>query len=503
MGIPPIRVYGAQEREFSSNGFCCLMPKSAEATLKENEAHSVQLEHPVDDFGIWKYLQMSNILYVPIKYRIEVKFQPMRIYEIQKKRSSGSASIVVKARHVFYDLNYMLLRDVRPTLLNGQAALNWMFNNVYRPTANSQASDYFTYSSDIQTTGTAYFENKTLTAALISEKNCVLNTWNGELFVDGFRFSINSRMEGAQDNAFSLRYGLNLTGITATYSTEKTFSAFVGVSSTKEVRQNNVNPQTAQLPYDKTQYAQFSYGSGADSSQFGADFTKYVEDNSKVSAAYSVTFDELGDTEEYKDFKNLASCEVGDIGTVYDPELDINVQQKIIEKKIDILTQKTKSVNLGNAVASITDTRLQTTNVIVSSSPEQIAQAYTDEQIRDLQQPKKTAQGAAPLTVYAYTALPSEAYLIRGNVGGVGEDYGGAVRITIISNGSVSTVGDIPRKLEADDYLQRFEGGRGVVHYSNGEEFPVDIGYINLRRGANEITVGGSVLPAEMEVIYR
>ena len=81
----------------------------------------------------------------------------------------------------------------------------------------------------------------------------------------------------------------------------------------------------------------------------------------------------------------------------------------------------------------------------------------------------------------------------------------------IISNGSVSTVGDIPRKLEADDYLQRFEGGRGVVHYSNGEEFPVDIDVVTKKAPTRAMTdgdnEGGKVsredMPEQIQIVLK
>ena len=86
---PPIRVYPANETAFTDNGICCLSPQSAEVTLKEQQAHSLHMVHPVDAEGVWKQLKQSRILYVPIMYRDEMTYQPMRICKIQKQRQSG------------------------------------------------------------------------------------------------------------------------------------------------------------------------------------------------------------------------------------------------------------------------------------------------------------------------------------------------------------------------------------------------------------------------------
>lgn len=501
--IPPIRVYPPDYTEFTTNGLCCLSPSSSEVTLKEKEAHSIHLEHPIDSSGAWKYLKMSYILYVPIKERGRMTFQPMRIYQISKKRSGNTASISVDARHVFYDLNYTILQDVRPTQLNGRNAIEWVLNNSYRPTASKQAVDNFTFDSNIAETGTAYYQYKTVTAALIGENNCISNVWNGELYVDGFYFSINRRKENAVDNAFNLRYGFNLTGITATYSSEKSYSALIGKSNSNQILTGSVPAESLQLPFDKVQYAQFSYGNDSDPAQFGRDFNAYLDNATKISATYQINFADLGQTEEYKDIRNLESCEVGDTGIVYDEELEINVLEKIVEKKIDVLTQKTKSIMLGNSPASITEISRFTNTVSVSDSIVQKNQSYTEEQIKELQTPKKSASGGVPLEFTAETGLPVEYYKLYGNTGGVGDKYGDTYRITFIVNGSNATVVSLPYPLGFDDYIERNENGVAVAHYSEHGDFDVEALYIPVRRGRNAITTNTAVSPSRLTVTYR
>ena len=353
---PPIRVYEANETSFTGNGLRCLIPETAEVTLKAQQAHSLHMVHPIDDEGAWKMIQLSRILLVPIERRGDMAYQPMRIYKIQKQRQNGGKlSIVVDAKHVFYDLNSVVIGSCTISSATCQSAIGSVFSSIYAPTASTQASAPFSYSSDISSTASAEYAFVTATAALIGNDNSIADLYGGELYVDGFRFSINSRMEGAQDNAFDLAYGINMIGITATYNAESTYSAVIGQSSiSDQTLLRTKDPATISLPFDRTIYAKFSYSSGTPAQKFSDDMDAYAASVGQVAASYQVTFADLAHTEEYEKFLNLATYEVGDTGKVYDQDLDISTMQKIVEKKIDVLTQTVLSVTLGSVPDSIT-----------------------------------------------------------------------------------------------------------------------------------------------------
>jgi phage minor structural protein len=512
--LPPIRIYEATETTFSGNGLRCLLPQTAEVTLKDQQAHSLHMIHPLDDGGAWHTIQLSRILYVPIMKRGVMTFQPMRIYKIQKQRQSGGAlSITVDAKHVFYDLNSVMVQACTISSLACGAAIDAVFNAVFRPTQADQASDAFTYSSDITATASAEYSFKTVTAALIGDDASIASLYGGELFVDGFRFSINSRMEGAQDNAFNLAYGYNLTGITATYSTESTYSTVVGQSGTQTLVRT-VDPAPLELPFDRTIYAKFSYQSGTPASRFADDMDKYSAYNAKVSASYQVTFADLPQTEEYKGFANLASHEVGDTGTVYDADLDVNTIQRIVEKRMDVITQTATSATLGSIPASITQQRSYANTVTNELTAEDKANTVLAQEIADafaaiaaMNVPKKTESGAPPITVTAALAQSVETWAVYGASGGVGTSRG----IVVSVNGSEAAAVAIPQKLYSGDYIRRSEGGAAVLHLehdsSGAPATPTDqaitMPVIIIAKGTNTVTVAGSTQPENVEIVYR
>ena len=129
--VPPIIVFPAAATDFSTNGIRLLSPLSAEHDLTFNQAGEVEITHPLDDDGDWKTLQGNMILKCPVRRRGELHWQPFRIYDVQTILSeSGEMSVKVKARHIFYDLNEVLLIDVRPVSKNGQNAIQWIFDHT-------------------------------------------------------------------------------------------------------------------------------------------------------------------------------------------------------------------------------------------------------------------------------------------------------------------------------------------------------------------------------------
>ena len=627
--LPPIRIYGAAEKLFTTNGLRCLSPQSAEVTLREQQAHAIHMVHPLDDEGAWRTIKMSRILYVPIMYRNVIKYQPMRIYKIQKQRQNGgNLSIAVDAKHVFYDLNSVMVQACTVSSLACQAAIAAVFSNIYRPTENAQASDAFTYSSDIlgETINTtvydwengkysfstgafssatnristtikmpmrigsvlkisvasgynvnyigwqdgstvpsqysttwlsgdititatasnycfmirksndsaidvedytkmtlvvqsinAEYNNVSATAALVGDENSLASIYGGELYADGFRFSINSRMEGAQDNSFRLAYNYNITGITATYSTESTYSAVVGESNiTQTVQTRAVDPAALELPFDRTIYAKFSYQAGTPTGKFTSDMDKYAADNAKVSASYQATFADLPRTDAYHDFAALEYQEVGDTGTVYDEDLDINTVQKIVEKRIDVLTQTAISATLGSTPASITRPKTYANTVSNTLTAEDKAQtaALADiyEEFAAMLTPKATASGAPPLIVTTSLTAPIESWAVYGSSGGVGVTRGSDIVIAVSVNGDELAAVTVPHKLYAGDYIRRAEGGAAVLHLENdssGSPLPspteqtITMPVLMMVKGSNTVTVAGTAQPETVEIIYR
>ena len=180
---------------FESNGDMTLFPTACTVHTVLNGAWELELTHPIDDLGRWKYIENGAVIKTPPFAREQKKDQLFRIKE-SKKVDSG---IAVTAEPIFLDaMDDCFLIDTRPTQCTGQEALRAM-------TAGSKYTGY----SDINRISTAYYQDKNLIEAINSdEDNSFVNRWGGEIVYDNLSVHINDRI--GDDYGVQVLYGKNI-----------------------------------------------------------------------------------------------------------------------------------------------------------------------------------------------------------------------------------------------------------------------------------------------------
>lgn len=370
--------------DYVSNGLRLLYPTVCEYTLEFGQAGSLHVVLPLDADDDWKAVQLNYVVRAPVEFRGQPHPQLFRVYRIKKVRSGGVPSIEFDARHIFYDLNYVMLEDVRPTGLSCQAAIQWLFDHPYAPTGTDRLPlQRYTFSSDITDSATSYFEWKAMTAALIGEDNSVMNRWNGELYVNNYYFSINEAMENSKQNAFFICYGVNLTEIEETVDCTNTFSQVVATDNQGHSARSNVSLSTLGLPFEKTVHAAFSYNEedGDTTSQFTEDFQKYADTIQEVEANYAVAFDNLPPDDP---FRALESCEVGDTGIIRDDGLGIESEQRIMKTVTNLLTGERISTETGSLKRSIARRKPWSNTVTTNPTTEQKQLSRLEDDVNDI-----------------------------------------------------------------------------------------------------------------------
>lgn len=395
----PLIIYPPDEELFIFNGLRLLSPSVAEHTIEMNQAGSIHVEHPIDRDGDWKALIPGYIIYAPIPFRGQTRWQPFRIYRRTKKRQNGNPVVSVDAMHMFYDLSYVLLEDVRPEHKNGQDAIQWLFTHPYDPYGQAEEKlplRHFTFYSDIDTLATSYFKWNTMTGALIGEDNCILERWGGELYVNGLYFSICSTMEDSLQNAFHIAYGLNLTDVEETLDYTNTFSQLVATDNFGNKARASIPLSYNGLPFEKTLHAAFSYSdelqSAEQSTRFGSDFSKYMGIIQEVDAHYSVRYADLAPDDP---FQELASYEVGDTGVIEDSELEISTTQRIMKTVTNLLTGERISTETGNVKRSIARRQPYSNTVTANQSAAQKQIEAIAEQVEELDRARLATWGTA------------------------------------------------------------------------------------------------------------
>ncbi len=234
-----IQIYKKKNTNFSKNGDSPIFPSSAVVNAELNGAWTLELEHPIDDRGIWKFIEEEAVIKVP-------SFNGDQLFRVRKVEKSDSG-IEAKAEPIFLDAkNDCFLTDVRPTGKNGQQALDIMFrvrkveksdsgieakaepifldakNDCFltdvRPTGKNgqQALDImcaankkYTAESNITRATTAYYQYRNLISAINGDdSNSFVNRWGGEILYDNYKVIINERVGG--DYGVELLYGKNI-----------------------------------------------------------------------------------------------------------------------------------------------------------------------------------------------------------------------------------------------------------------------------------------------------
>ena len=343
-----IEIYLKTNTNYEMNGDITLAPISC--TYKASE-YLVTLDHPIDDIGRWKYIDYENV----IAAEEDGKKKLYRIFNVVK----SLYSITAYARPLFFDLIDNVLLDVRPTLKNGEEALNIILEGTG-----------FTGHSNISTANTSYYVRKNIVEAILGDdENSFLNRWGGEVYLDNFDIYINDKI--GSDNGVRVEFGYNLNEIEEDVNIEEVATRIIPTGyngimldgSTPWVDSPLINkytkPKMRVINFDDVKVKE----SETDEEGFNtieearAELVKrcnklYEEGIDKPSVNYKIDMINLANTTAYKDYIKLVTVNEGDTVTCYIPGLDIDVKARVIDYEEDLITGEYISLELGNAISN-------------------------------------------------------------------------------------------------------------------------------------------------------
>lgn len=342
-----IEIYLKTNTNYSMNGDITLTPISC--TYKASE-HLVTLEHPIDDIGRWKYVDYENVISVE-----DEKKKLYRIFNVVKSLDG----ITAYARPLFFDLIDNVLLDVRPTLKNGEDALNIILEGTG-----------FTGHSNISTINTSYYVRKNIVEAILGDdENSFLNRWGGEVYLDNFDIYINDKI--GSDNGVRVEFGYNLNEIEEDINIEEVATRIIPTGyngimldgSTPWVDspliKKYTKPKMRVINFDdvKVKEAETDEEGFDTIEEARAELIKrcnklYEEGIDKPSINYKIDMINLANTTAYKDYIKLVTVNEGDTVTCYIPGLDIDVKSRVIDYEKDLITGEYISLELGNAISN-------------------------------------------------------------------------------------------------------------------------------------------------------
>lgn len=351
-----IQIYKKKNTNFSKNGDSPIFPSSAVVNAELNGAWTLELEHPIDDRGIWKLIEEEAVIKVP-------SFNGDQLFRARKIEKSDSG-IEAKAEPIFLDAkDDCFLTDVRPTGKNGQQALDIM----------CAANKKYTAESNITRATTAYYQYKNLISAINGDdSNSFVNRWGGEILYDNYKVIINERVGG--DYGVELLYGKNIKadGLTEEIDMSDVVTriypkAYNGYKMSKDGYVDS--PLIGNYPTVKADAITFSDVKMREDAQEDDEKNGVIVcdtqaeldnaliqkcrdqfaagiDKPKVSISADMIL--LQDTDQYKDYKVLESVSLGDTIHCKHSKLGIVTDARVIALEYDCIQKRVTSVELGD-----------------------------------------------------------------------------------------------------------------------------------------------------------
>jgi len=328
-----IIIYDKKERGFNKNGLAILSETVAcKITEKLNGEFELQLLYPLHVKKA-EHLKPFNV--------VRADHQLFRIYNTDKDSKSGV--VKVYARHIFYDLLNYVIEDRRVENKTCKEGIDTILEELV-------LSDIYQSESNLTEQATQYLVKKNGVEAMF----LLVNEWQGELVRDNFKIGINKNR--GKDRGVHIRYGKNIIGISEKLSCDNvaTWIYPVGMNGITLPEKHLLNPL-----WEGSDYPDFAviklveFKEANSEGLLRIEAEKYLDAHSIPDVNYNVDFILLGQTEEYKQYKELEHVEVGDTVTVEHHILGIDLKVKVIRIEKDILSAKNTKVELGQPLSTL------------------------------------------------------------------------------------------------------------------------------------------------------
>lgn len=340
-----------KQDNFNNNGLAVLSPISCLVTENFNAGWNVNLEHPHDTHGKWRYLVEFNILKV------------LGQLFVIKSVTYNSNSVSVYAEHVFYQLNDAWIKKGASVFgSDGKQILRNILENATFEERSGDTIYRFECGSDLNSENAEIdmsavtankwqpIQNAMTPMELILGSDGFTANFGGDLYRDNFYFSLNKHMENHIENSFDIRMGLNLKKITKKSDISELCTHFTlydkfgsGLSVFWLVHggipHHIVRSQTADFGENYTE---------TDFNILGHEAKKYFGQHMQPTISYEISLEDVKNSADFVEFANNPRYKVGDRGRIYDETLNVDIDAHIMRTVKDGTTGKTLEITFSN-----------------------------------------------------------------------------------------------------------------------------------------------------------
>ncbi|AFQ18750.1 phage tail spike protein [Bacillus thuringiensis] len=355
-----ITLYKPNETDFTHNGIGALDKNIYNATVEEelNGLFLFSFSYPLfAPRGL--EIEGMSIIKVPTP-------DGEQLFRVAAPKVS-MGEITAQCYHIFYDLTENLIEDIFAETANGNGAMN-------RMSAGCQYKHPFQFYSDVPKIASARIVRKNPVEALLdsSQDNSFVNRWGGELKRDNF--DVKMLLNRGMDRGVVIRHKKDLLGYEGNVDWKSPITRIMpqGFDGLFLPEKYVDSPLINKYPHPKIKVVEFKHikaaiGENADDEdavpleeayrllrQAAKDMFA-IQKVDQPKANYNVKFQELSQTEEYKDYKHLQSVYMADTVTVEHQEDGIDIKAKVIAYKYDPIKKEYLDITIGNFKESFTD----------------------------------------------------------------------------------------------------------------------------------------------------
>lgn len=342
-------LYSDNSEYFDNNGIGILNDAiSCEVTEERNGAFELNMTYPI-----------TGIHYEEIKCRCVIKAKPDQIREPQLFRIVNisrpmNGIVSISANHISYDLSGM------PTSTFSSIGAN---SSLRLLKENSVIDCPFEFYSDIESRSKFTVSTpSSIRSMLGGVEGSILDIFGGEFEFDNY--NVNLYKNRGYDRGVSIRYGKNLTDIV---QEDNCSSVYTGVypywknqdGELVEIDEKFINADGT-FDFEKIKTVDFTqyFDNKPTKEQLRNETIKYMEAK-KIgvpTVSLKVSFAQLEQSEEYKNIALLERVYLCDYVSVYFPALNVSANSKVIKIVYDVINDRVKSVELGDAKSNIAET---------------------------------------------------------------------------------------------------------------------------------------------------
>lgn len=360
MAIHLITLYKPNETDFTHNGIGILDNNIYEAEIEEilNGVYTLRFKYP---------LFAPHGLEIDGQYLIKAPTPDGdQLFRVANPHPTNG-EVQVFCYHIFYDLVDNFIEDTNIVGKTGFGALDQVKGALQYPTK-------FDFYSDIGIMANARLVRKNPVEFLLDngQDNSFLNRWGGELQRDNFNVRMLARR--GKDRGVVIQHKKDLLGYEADVDWQSAITKIMPQGAnelllpekyvTSPLVDKYVNPKIRKIDFPEVKAKIGDAANDDDALPLPDALNKLralavaMFNNQHVDqplATYKIKFQELSQTEEYKDLAVLQRVYMGDTVTVQHLEEGIDVKAKVVSYKYDPLNDEYTDITLGNYKESFTN----------------------------------------------------------------------------------------------------------------------------------------------------